>query len=85
MERILIFLRETVSDEYADNYLTHVERVLAEVAAHPTKGMVINPQRKIRRWKLDRHNYATYLIKEDGGIIIHNIFDYARNTKGFNR
>lgn len=85
MALILNYLRETVSEDYADAYLTHVDHVLAEVAAYPTKGMLINTKRTIRRWKLDRHNYATYIIRKDGSIVIHNIFDYARNKKGFDR
>jgi hypothetical protein len=85
MARILSYLRETVSDDYADEYLTYVDGILASVSTHPTKGMIVNPRRNIRRWKLDRHNYATYIIRKDGGILIHNIFDYARNKKGFHR
>ena len=85
MARILEYLSAQVSDRYADEYVDHVQRMLDELATHPTKGMLINPKRKIRRWKLDRHNYATYIIRKDGGILIHNIFDYARNKQGFDR
>lgn len=85
MARILKYLRDNVSEDYSEAYLRQVDRILAKVAEHPTKGMVINSKRKLRRWKLDRHNYATYIIRDDGGILIHNIFDYARTKKGFNR
>jgi plasmid stabilization system protein ParE len=82
MGKILDYLRETVHEEYAEDYLDHVNRVLLGVANHPTKGMFVDRTRNIRRWRFDRHNYALYKIQGDQ-IFLVNILPYRMNIKGF--
>lgn len=44
--------------------------------------MLIDHERSIRRWPLDKSHYVTPLIVHDG-ILIHNIFAYKLNKQGF--
>jgi plasmid stabilization system protein ParE len=82
MGKILDYLRENINEDYAENYLYSVRRTLSEVADHPTKGMFVDPKRNIRRWRLDLHNYALYMITNEG-ILPVNILPYRMNIKGF--
>ena len=59
MAKISTFLAENYSEEYADRYLDLMVSVVNELATHPTKGMVIDQKRSIRRWRHDGHNYVT--------------------------
>jgi plasmid stabilization system protein ParE len=82
LRRLTKYLKETVSEEYADRITNAYMGMIDYVAEHPTKGMIIDTRLKIRRWKLDRHNYVTYSIIDEG-IVVKNILPYSRNKQGF--
>ncbi len=82
MQQILDYLQENVNEIYAEKYLNRVVDTLNAVADHPTNGMIVDSARKIRRWRLERHNYALYLVR-DGYILLVNILPYRLNKKGF--
>jgi plasmid stabilization system protein ParE len=82
MASIGSYLAENYGEEYADRILDRMVSVVTELAKHPTKGMVIDRKRDLRRWRLDGHNYLTYTIAMDG-IVVKNILPYRLNKKGF--
>ena len=82
LKRLIEWLATNYSEEHAERSLRWIMAITNEVADHPTKGMVINHERNIRRWRVDAHNYITYTITPNG-IIIKNILAYNMNKKGF--
>ena len=82
IQRIGAYLAQNFSEEVADRWLDGLIDVVGELAKHPTKGMVIDWQRDIRRWRLDKHNYITYTVLSVG-IVVKNILPYKLNKRGF--
>lgn len=80
--RIAAYLVQNFSEDVADRWLEDLMDVVNELAKHPTKGMVIDRQRDIRRWRLDKHNYITYTMLSVG-IVVKNILPYKLNKRGF--
>lgn len=82
LRKLVTYLKAHANAEFAEKvadwYLHEIERL----AEHPTKGMLIDRQRGICRWRLDRHNYVTYTVTKDG-IVVKNILAYKQNRKGF--
>lgn len=82
LKRLIEWLTTNYGEEYAERSLRWIMTVTNEVANHPTKGMIINQERKLRRWRVDGHNYITYTITPNG-ITVKNILAYSLNKKGF--
>jgi plasmid stabilization system protein ParE len=82
LRKLTKYLKDHYSQEYAERISDGYIREIEGVADHPTKGMFIDRKRNLRRWKLDRHNYLTYIITIDG-IRVHDILPYKLNKKGF--
>lgn len=82
LRRLAKYLKTNTNEEYAQRVTDWYIREIDRLADHPTKGMVIDQLRSIRRWRLDRHNYVTYTIIPDG-IMVKNILAYKLNKRGF--
>jgi plasmid stabilization system protein ParE len=82
LRRLTKYLKKEHSQEYAERTARNYLWIIAQLAEHPTKGMVIDQARGLRRWKLDRHNYVTFSIDEEG-IVVKNILAYKLNRSGF--
>lgn len=82
MRRLAIYLKTNSGEDYAHKITSYYIREINRIVEHPTKGMVIDNRRGLRRWQLDRHNYVTYTILPDG-IMIKNILAYKLNKRGF--
>jgi plasmid stabilization system protein ParE len=82
LRKLIEWLSANYNEEYAERTLRWILSVTNEVAEHPSKGMIINRKRGIRRWPIDAHNYVTYSISASG-IVVKNIMAYKNNKKGF--
>ena len=76
------YLAEHHSEEYADKVLNGIERIVRELAEHPTKGTPTFKKGNIRRWRVSRHNYVLYSITPTG-IAVKDVLAYRMNKKGF--
>ena len=63
------FLAENYSEDYADRVLDNIERVVNQLADHPTKGRPAALAGQ-RRWPLDGFQYVVYEITDDGINVI---------------
>ena len=82
LEKLLRYLAETESPEYADRYLDFIQIRLREAAKYPESGMKSQTRPGIRRYIFDKYNYAIYSIVPDG-ILIRDIMHYKMNKRGF--
>ncbi len=82
LEKLLRYLVETEGSEYADRYRDFIQSRLTQAAKYPDSGMPSQQRPGIRRYILDKYNYAIYSIVP-GGILVRDIMHYKMNKRGF--
>lgn len=80
LEEILLYLEKSWEPKICQNFITSLEKDLIRIAENPQQFPLINPELKIRKCVLSKHNNL-YYTQADEIIFILRIYDNRKSPQ----